>query len=135
MKQEAKRFWSLILCSAAALAFLFFLFPHILSGIGGYENESAVPTNGQTRRALSALLPVLIAYCASIWAFLLPSPRRLQEFTFPLTAFVLCCLAGGAGVAWAGQAFGWLILAGLPLGFVFIIFLFLWGWRLDRRHT
>lgn len=121
MKRETKRFWSFLLCSAAVLAFLFFLFPHILLRIGGYANEAVMPTDVQSRRALLALLPVLIAYCAGIRAYLAPAPRRFQKLTFPLGAFVLCCLAGGAGIAWAGQAFGWLLLAASPLEFAFII--------------
>ena len=135
MKQEVKRFWSFLLCSAAVLAFLFFLFPPILFRIGGYANETVMPTDVQSRRALLALLPALIAYCFSIGAYLVPAPRRLQRLTFPLATFVLCCLAGSGGVAWAGQAFGWILIFALPLGLVFIVIMFLWGWRLDRRHT
>ncbi len=89
MKQEVKRFWSFLLCSTAVLAFLFFLFPRILFRIGGYANEAVMPTDVQSRRALLALLPALIAYCISIDAYLVPAPRRLQRLPFPLAAFVL----------------------------------------------
>ena len=135
MKQEVKRLWRFLLCSAAIVVVLFFLFPRILFRIGGYANEAVMPTDVQSRRALLALLPALIAYCISIGAYLVPAPRRLQRLTFPLAAFVLCCLAGGAGVAWAGQAFGWILIFALPLGLIFIVIMFLWGWHLDRRHT
>ena len=135
MKQEVKRLWRFLLCSAAIVVFLFVLFPRILFRIGGYANEAVMPTDVQSRRALLALLPALIAYCISIGAYLVPAPRRLQRLTFPLAAFVLCCLAGGAGVAWAGQAFGWILIFALPLGLIFIVIMFLWGWHLDRRHT
>lgn len=82
-----------------------------------------------------ALLPVLIAYCASIKRLLMPVPRRLQTLTLPLAAFVLCCLAGGAGIAWLGQAFGWILIAALPLELLLVVGAFFWGWRLDRRDT
>lgn len=135
MRQETKRVWCFLLCSAGILALLFCLFPRILLWIGGYENEAVIPTDSQSRRALLALLPVLIAYCASIKRLLMPVPRRLQTLTLPLAAFVLCCLAGGAGIAWLGQAFGWILIAALPLELLLVVGAFFWGWRLDRRDT
>ena len=135
MRPETKRLWGFLLCSAAILGFLSFLFPRMLSGIGGYENETTMPTDSQSRRALLALLPALMAYCISIGICLMPAPRRLQKLTFPLASFTLFCLLGGAGAAWLGQAFGWALFAALPLEVIIVVGAFFWGWRRDRRDS
>jgi len=126
---------SIILIIGSVLIYLYltkFIFP-FMSTFEGYENENQSPSISTSIKILIYFIPLVPIY---FWFFIFLIKKKLtfKFLCYPIISFTLAFFLMTAGFSFYGNYFGWIMIFGLPIFYVFLSLSFIIGLYQDLNY-